>query len=83
MERCGLAYAALNRWNDALDCYEQAIKLNGDDVWFWHNCGEALTMIGDYDRAIEMFERALALDPTHEPTRRKLQQARDRLKTEE
>jgi hypothetical protein len=46
-------------------------------VWFWHNYGEAWTTTGNYERAIEVYERVLALDPAHEPTRRKLQQVRD------
>ena len=79
----GLAYAALNQWSDALDCYQQAVKYNTEDVWFWHNCGEAWMALGKYERAIEAFEQALTLDPTHEPTRRQLQQARDLLQTEE
>ena len=80
---CGLAHAALNQWSDALDCYQQAVKYNTGDVWFWHNCGEAWMALENYERAIEDFQTALSLDRTHEPTRRKLQQAKDLLQTEE
>jgi hypothetical protein len=40
-------------------------------------------MIQNYRRAVEVFERALALDPGHEPTRRKLDMARERLDNDE
>jgi superkiller protein 3 len=79
----GLAYVALNRWSDALSAYEQAVHLNPDDVWFWHNLGDAWMMLDHDERAVDAFERALEIDPAHEQTRRKLQQARDRLDTED
>ena len=68
----GLAYARSTAGKTRSTTTNRRRLLNGDDVWFWHNYGEALTTVGAYERAVEIFERALALDPTHEPTRRKL-----------
>ena len=78
----GLAYAALNQWDDALTAYAEAVKHHPDDAWFWHNYGDAWMMTENYERAVDAFERALRIDPGHEPTRRKLKQARDHLDSE-
>ncbi|MDZ4764459.1 MAG: tetratricopeptide repeat protein [Chloroflexota bacterium] len=75
----GLANAALGQWQPALECYRESVRYNADDVWFWYNFGDALLVIGEIKSAIAMFEKALALDPTHEPSQKKLKTARDHL----
>jgi tetratricopeptide (TPR) repeat protein len=72
-----LAYAALNRHDEALTYYQQAVRYNPDDVWFWHNYGDAWMMLDNCERAVETFKRALELDPNHEPTMRKLKLAQE------
>jgi tetratricopeptide (TPR) repeat protein len=72
----GLSYAALGQWSPALECYREAVRFNPDDVWFWYNFGDALLTTGERKSAAAIFERALALDPSHEPSQRKLRQAR-------
>jgi tetratricopeptide (TPR) repeat protein len=79
----GLAFAALERWAEALSCYELAVHFNDLDAWFWHNYGEALLMTGECDAAIEALNRALEIDPTHEPTLKKLEIAYERCHGEE
>ncbi|PJF34065.1 MAG: hypothetical protein CUN57_00510, partial [Phototrophicales bacterium] len=44
---------------------------------FWHNAGEAHLNLGEYDKAIEMFEKALSIDTTHAPSQEKLGQAKE------
>ena len=58
------------------------MKFNPDDAWFWHNYGDTWLMIENYERAVAALERALAIDPAHEPTRRKIKQAQDHLDSE-
>ncbi len=46
--------------------YRQLLDLNPNSADAWHNLGWiALTQDGDYPRAVELFDRALAADPTH------------------
>ncbi len=78
----GLAYVGLSQWEDSLNAYEQAVSFSPDDAWFWHNYGDVWLMIENYERAVAAFERALSIDPAHEPTRRKIKQARDHLDSE-
>ncbi len=73
----GLAYSALDALVDATVCFEKATTFNGDDAWFWHNRGDALLRLGDCEQAAEMLQRALELDPQHEPSREKLARALD------
>ena len=79
----GLAFAALQRWDEALACYELAVHYHEHDSWFWHNYGEALLNIGDYQEAIAAFERALEINPEHQHSQNKLAEARQRLEEEE
>jgi tetratricopeptide (TPR) repeat protein len=75
----GLSFAALDRWEQALSCYELAVHYNDRDVWFWHNYGEALLRVGDYQKATDAFHRALEIDPNHEQSQQKLQEAQSKL----
>jgi tetratricopeptide (TPR) repeat protein len=50
--------------------------LNGNDVWFWHNRGEALIALKRYPEAVEMFNQALTINPHHEASRTKRTEAR-------
>ena len=78
-----LCLAALGRWAEALVCYEQAVKYDENDVWKWHNYGEALIYLDRPQEAVKMLEHAIAIDPHHEPSQQKLQTARDKLKIDE
>jgi Ca-activated chloride channel family protein len=83
VERAGLAFSALGRWEEALSCYELAVHYNETDAWFWHNYGEALLALDDCEKGIEAFERALQIDPEHEASLQKLELARQQCQDEE
>ena len=57
-------YGRQNRWDEALACYELAVHYHEHDSWFWHNYGEALLNINDYQEAIAAFERVLVTGPS-------------------
>lgn len=76
----GLALRAMNHWDDALESFQQALAHDPGAIWYYHNCGEAWLMLDHPQKAIEVFEAGLQRDPSHEPTRRLLTQARERLK---
>jgi len=67
----GLACMALNQADEAAEAFAEAVRYSPNDVWFWRNYGDAL------ERAAMAYERALALEPEHQPTRNKLAFARD------
>ena len=71
-----MALAALVRWEEACACYEQAVKYNDRDVWFWHNYGEALINTGRYVQASQTLERALEIAPDHDTSRQLLERVR-------
>ncbi len=79
----GLSFAALERWEEALSCYELAVFHSEGEVWFWHNYGEALLNLEDYEKAVEAFQKALEIDPDHEPSQQKLEIAQRKMKEKE
>ncbi len=75
----GLALRALNRWDEGLESFQYALARDAGAIWYYHNCGEAWLMLDSPEKAIAVLEAGLAVDPTHDPTRRLLAQARGRL----
>ena len=61
----GASNAALERYDAAIDSYEQAIKIDPDYVDAHMNKGSALQGKGDLDEAIESFRIALTINPDH------------------
>jgi serine/threonine protein kinase len=60
----GVSLSHLQRYAEAIACYEQALELNPELKEAWNNKGMALTALQRYPEALECFERALALDPS-------------------
>ncbi len=54
-----------------------------NDVWFWHNRGETLMQLERWSEAIQAFDRALEIDPSHQPSRDKRAEAQQKLGSEE
>ena len=50
-------------YNDAISCYDKAIKIDPNFSQAWNNKGLALYDLGRYEEAIECFDKALELDP--------------------
>ncbi len=59
----GGSLRALGRYEEALECYERALELDGDLADVWSNKGEALWSLGRIPQALECLERALDLNP--------------------
>ena len=58
------AYDA-REYAQAADAYERALKLHPDDVNVMTDLGTAYRNLGDFDRALELFRKARAVDPKH------------------
>jgi protein O-GlcNAc transferase len=59
----GLALAMLNRFEEALASYDNALSRQPDFAFAWLNRGIALGKLGRFDEAIESYDRALVLQP--------------------
>ncbi|HUS96471.1 MAG TPA: tetratricopeptide repeat protein, partial [Hyphomicrobiaceae bacterium] len=55
------ALAFLHDTQSALSAYRKAAELDPDDAEGWNNLGRLLHRVGEIDRAIEAYERVLAL----------------------
>ena len=59
----GVEYVKTDQFNAAVSSFEQAVLLLPHDAMTHYNFGLALICSGDYDRAAQEVQRALALDP--------------------
>ena len=59
------AYKLLLRgdYRGAIKLYDEAIQLNPNDSWIYHNRGTAYKTLGKYQQAIQDFSKAIQLNP--------------------
>jgi tetratricopeptide (TPR) repeat protein len=63
----GLTLDGLDRYEEALVCYQHAIELSPDDVEILNCLAVDYTRTTQYDLALSIFERIEKLDPSFEP----------------
>ena len=51
------------KYLEALECFEQALKLSPKDPDLWNSKGLALRGMGRYDEANQSFNKSLEIDP--------------------
>lgn len=61
----GIIYLRKERWADALDSFDRALKINDKNPYAWNLRGLALKESGKFVDARASYERALALDPQY------------------
>ena len=61
----GVAYINLNRYNDAIEAYRQALRINPEDADAWNNLGIAYRHLNRYNDAIEAYRQALRINPEY------------------
>ena len=61
----GMSFATLNRWTEALDCYDKAIALEPDAAALHSNRGNALRHLGRATESLASYDHAIALDPLY------------------
>lgn len=59
----GNAYGNLNRHQEAIDAYRQALKIRPNDAKVWCNLGAAFNTLKRHDEAIDGYRQALKIDP--------------------
>jgi tetratricopeptide (TPR) repeat protein len=42
------------KYEEAINAYDQAIKINPEDAWNWYYKGKALSDLGKYEESISM-----------------------------
>ena len=66
----GLALASIYKYEDSLDCFDQALKLNPNNAEIWYRKGLVLGKNKKFSEAEEHFDQALKLDPDFEPAQK-------------
>jgi tetratricopeptide (TPR) repeat protein len=64
----GLALVNLKRYDDALQCYDQAIMIDSNLKEAWYNKGIVYVLKGQREKAIDCFSKALEIDPNYKNT---------------
>ncbi|KAB1231151.1 tetratricopeptide repeat protein [Chryseobacterium viscerum] len=54
----------LENWKDAIQYYEQAVKIDPKFIYAWDNLGITYRKVGEYDKALHAYKQSLATDPT-------------------
>lgn len=68
----GLALVQLGQDYEAIKNFEQALKINSNNIFAWHNLGNLRFSLGDKSGAKTCFLEALNLNPDLEPARQML-----------
>ena len=67
----GVISTKLGKYNEALDCFDRALKLNSHVSNIWLNRGIALVKMNEFEEAMDCFDRALQLDPHNDSAKRR------------
>ncbi|KAI0244107.1 Superkiller protein 3 [Massospora cicadina] len=61
--KLGLLHLTNSSWNDAIACFQSALKVDFERVEYWEGLGEAYLEAGRYLAALKAFQRAETLSP--------------------
>src|SRR5579883_592137 len=53
------------KYNEAIECFNETIKLNPNNESYWNNKGLSLNSLGKYNEAIECCNEATKLNPKY------------------
>ena len=59
----GMSYSFLGRFEEAIACFDEAIKINPKDAKLWREKGRAHFQLQENNDALNSFNRALRIDP--------------------
>ena len=67
----GVVQTKIGKYNEALECFDRALKLNPGVSNIWLNRGIALVKLNEFEEAMDCFDRALQLDPNNDSAKRR------------
>ena len=59
----GVAFNGLSKFEVAIDCYNNALRINPEYAEAYNNLGNTFKIKGDFDSAIDSFKKAILLKP--------------------
>ena len=59
----GYGFYAMGRFSEAIECYDEALKINPKDSDAWFNKGLSFANLGHFDEAIKCYNEALKIKP--------------------
>ena len=59
----GISLVELEKYDDAVTCYDKASTLDTNDSLIWYNRGVALTQLEKYDEALSSYDKAIEISP--------------------
>ena len=62
----GIFFAKSENYNEAINCFDKALKINPSYARAWNNKGIVLAKLGKYNEAITYYDRALDINPSNE-----------------
>lgn len=65
----GFVAQSLERFDEAVEAYEQVVARDPGDFESWNNLGNARSATGDLEGSVVALEKAMALEPLAPPTR--------------
>jgi cytochrome c-type biogenesis protein CcmH/NrfG len=63
LERPGLTYCALNRYDDAIEASRRALRINPENADLWYNLGIIYNKSGNRSAALDVLGKLRRLDP--------------------
>ena len=61
--RKGKVLVELNRYEEALAAYDQALKIEPKYAYAWNNRGQILANLGRHEEALDAYQKTLEIDP--------------------
>ena len=58
----GNALIILNKYDEAINPYDKAIKINPYNSKAWYNKGVSLSKLGKFDKAIKAYDKAIKIN---------------------
>ena len=59
----GISLVELEKYEDAVTCYDKAATIDTNDSLIWYNRGVALTQLEKFDDALSSYEKAIEVSP--------------------
>jgi tetratricopeptide (TPR) repeat protein len=61
----GRAFEDINKYTEAIECYNKSLELDPSNAMIWNNKGWSLRIIGRPKEAVDCFNKALDIDPSY------------------